>query len=91
MELAWQCEVWVPDSFPQSVKPIRKLCWAIYDLLHRVQFPRPQQAYACSTLIGGTNPGSIDSLRISVTLRGSLVGFVHPQRADARPRLESPF
>ena len=48
MELAWQCEVWVPDSFPQSVKPIRKLCGAIYDLLHRVQFPRPQQAYACS-------------------------------------------
>ena len=35
--------------------------------------------------------GSIDSLRISVTLRGSLVGFVHPQRADARPRLELPF
>ena len=34
---------------------------------------------------------SIDSLRISVTLRGSLVGFVHPQRADVRPRSESPF
>jgi hypothetical protein len=31
------------SGFPKSVESA-----SIYDLLHRVQFPRPQQAYACS-------------------------------------------
>jgi hypothetical protein len=58
--------------------------------------PRPViAAYPGTTwdasCVGCAPSGFIDSPRISVTLRGSLVGFVQPQRADVRPQSESPF